>query len=219
MTAQTPTASTFTAADADAQSPQRTITTPATAQETQDAIDALLLLGTIGMHANPTANPEDNEMLMPIGGDNMAVTVASPHNDDVTPTDETIEIPKVGTVLGVAVKSDITDETEAPEPDVQEPTTDTPDSENKDKKNTNGGDPNSKNKSSKKKMFVTRQFGLKRRGKPQRKFKCSVCAKELDTVQEYNQHYLDNQHPNTMPILSALILIPTNNGKTQIQPC
>ena len=148
---QTPTA---TAANADTQLPQETITIPATAQEMQDVIDALLLLGTIGMHANPTENAEDNEMLMPIGGSSMAITDAPQHDEDVAPTDGTIKAPKVGAVLGVAVKSDITDEIETPEPDDnQVPTVNIPDTDAKDKRNIN--DPNSDNKSQKKKTFVT----------------------------------------------------------------
>ena len=67
QTLQTPIPSTSTDAhkQKDDSSVQKTITTPAMTQETQDAIDALLLLGTIGVPPNPTVDPEDNEILMP----------------------------------------------------------------------------------------------------------------------------------------------------------
>ena len=52
-TLQTPIPSTSTDAHTDDSSVQKTITTPATTQETQDAINALLLLGTIGVPPNP----------------------------------------------------------------------------------------------------------------------------------------------------------------------
>ena len=64
-TLQTLIPSTSTDAHTDDLSIQKTITTPAMTQETQDAIDALLLLGTIGVPPNPTVDPEDNEILMP----------------------------------------------------------------------------------------------------------------------------------------------------------
>ena len=154
MTVQTPTPSTSTAAETDAQSPQRTITTPAMTQETQDAIDALLLLGTLGVQPNPTMNPDDNEMLMPIGGNNIPVEVVLPENDGATPAEETTKNPKVGTVLGVAVKSDNLNELDAPEPDHQEQTNDGPDPKNNDNVNVDEDHPNSKNKDNKKKTFV-----------------------------------------------------------------
>ena len=55
------------------------------------------------------------------------------------------------------------------------------------------------NKGNKKKTFVTRQFGLKRRNRPKRKFKCEKCAQELETVRDYNQHYLDKHPPTPCP--------------------
>ena len=81
---------------------QGTITKPATTQETQDTIDALLLLGNMGMPPSLPENPEDNEVLMPIGGNSTV-------NDDnssstnialITTTTVSTSPPKVGTVLG-----------------------------------------------------------------------------------------------------------------------
>ena len=86
-----------------------------------------------------------------------------------------------------------------------------PDTGTKDKKNID--DPNSENKSHKKKTFVTRQYGLNRRGKQQRKFKCSVCTKKLDTVREYNQHYLDNHPPTPCPYCPWLFSLPRTMAK------
>ena len=173
---------------------QKTITKPATSQETEDAIEAPLLLRTMGM---PPPQPEDtfddNEVLMPIGvnqatDDSKAtITVLAMATTNRNP-------PKPGTVLGVAVKLDQGGESSKPENQEQKQT----DSNNKTKgksKSTAEADNQEKNgKNNKKKTFVTRQFGLKRRNRPWRKFKCEKCDQELNTVHDYNQHYLDN-HP------------------------
>ena len=108
----TATPSTSTDANKDESSTQGTITKPATTQETQDAIDALLLLGTMGMPPALPENPEDNKILMPIGG-NSTVNDDNSATTNVTTTTTTISTnpPMVGTVLGVAIKSDTGSET------------------------------------------------------------------------------------------------------------
>ena len=65
----------------------------------------------------------------------------------------------------------------------------------------------------KKKTFVTKEYGLKQRIKPSRKFKCGVCATELDTVCHYNQHYLDNHPPTPCPHCPCLFSSPYTMAK------
>ena len=71
-------------------------------------------------------------------------------------------------MLGVAVKTDQSDN-----PTVTE---DQPDDAD------DNGDTQTDDKNGKKKTFVTKEYGLKRRVKTKRKFKCGVCAAELDNV-------------------------------------
>ena len=191
QTLQTPIPSTSTNAHTDGSSVQKTITTPAMTQETQDAIDALLLLGTIGVPPNPPVDPEDNKILMPIGGNSLAADDTLPATNKATPTGVAVNTPQVGSVLGVAIKNDTMDEPDAQEPNNKQTENDNTNLENKDNANIDRANQNNNIKDNKKKTFVTRQFGLKRRNK----FKCGVCAKELDTVRDYNQHYLDNHLP------------------------
>ena len=132
------------------------ITTPAS-KETQDAIEALLLLGNVP--AQPAPDGDDNGILMPIGINTEEV----PNNPDKA------ETPEVGTVLSVAIKLDNVD---VPK------NVDTVD----DPVKTQEEDSNGNDKSAKRKTFVTREYCVKWRIKPQCKFKCGVCTVELDTV-------------------------------------
>ena len=69
------------------------------------------------------------------------------------------------------------------------------------------------NQSTKKKTFVTKEYGLKKRAKSKCKFKCGVCAMELDTVKDYNQHYLDNHPPTPCPYCPCLFSSPRTMAK------
>ena len=93
--------------------------------------------------------------------------------------------PKPGTLLGAAIKTDQGDNPTATE--------DQPDDAD------DNEDPQMDDKNGKNKTFVTKEYGLKRRAKTKRRFKCGVCAAELDNVQDYNQHYLDNHPPTPCP--------------------
>ena len=169
---------------------QETITKPATTQETEDVIEALLLLGTMGMPPPSSENDgADNEALMPIGV-NLTTDDNIGTDADAAPSIISTEPPKTGTGLEVAIEKDINgDPSDAQE---QEPKqTDVQKEQSEPKPPIKDDD---ENKGDKKKTFVTRQFGLKRRNRPRRKFKCEKCAQELETIRDYNQHYLDN-HP------------------------
>ena len=85
-----------------------TTTVPATSRETQDAIEALLLLGNPPEESLPGL--EDNEVLMPIAGPQQpnpeplpdVLSEVNPPNPPKTPGAG----PKPGTLLGVAIKTD-----------------------------------------------------------------------------------------------------------------
>ena len=145
--------STSATLESDVSVPQKTITTPATSQKTQDAIDALLLLGTFG--TQPTPNPDDNKCLMLIGGNNTAVEIALPDDDGEMPVKEPTNKPKVGTVFGVAIKSDTVDEPDTQEINDQENANDNQECTNDNDTNTSGKNTNNNNKDNKKKTFVT----------------------------------------------------------------
>ena len=126
-----------------------TTTVPATSHETQDAIDALLLLGNPPKASLPGL--EENKVLMPItrpqqAGPELLPNVPSDANLPIPP-EHLGAIPKPGTLLGVAVK---TDQNENP--------TVTDDQPNDADDN---GDSQTDDKNGKKKTFVTKEYGLK----------------------------------------------------------
>ena len=127
-----------------------TITVPATSCETQDVIDALLLLG------NPTEESlpglEDNEVLMPITRpqqtDPELLPSVPPDANPPIPPEPLGAVPKPGTLLGVAVKTD-----------QNENLTVTEDQPNDADDN---GDSQTDDKNGKKKTFVTKEYGMKK---------------------------------------------------------
>ena len=210
------TPSTSTNADKDESLTQGTITKPATTQETQDAIDALLLLGTIGMPPALPENPDDNEILMPIGGNPMGndETNATTNIPTTTTTIVSTDPPKVVPEMGVSDKSNTgVEPSDAQEPENTQLDNDDLNEDNKAKSNGDNDDQNKNSKNNKKKTFVTRQFGLKRRNRPRRKFKCEICAQELDTVHDYNQHYLYNHPLTPCPYCPCLFTSPRKMAK------
>ena len=178
-----------------------TTTVPATSCETQDVIDALLLLGYPPEESVPGL--EDNEVLMPIGRPQQPnpellpdiPSEANPTNPPKPPE----AVPKPGTLLGVAVKTDHSEN-----PTITE---DQPDDAD------DNDDSQTDDKNGKKKTFVTKEYGLKRRVKTKRKFKCGVCDAELDNVWDYNQHYLDNHPPTPCPYCPWLFSSPRTMAK------
>ena len=134
----------------------------------------MLLLGRVP--EQPAPDPEDNEILMPIGIN--VYTVETPENEYVLlpnvnpPTKDTgqEEPLKSGAILGVAIKLDTAD-IQNPKP-VDNP--------------KNEKDDNPAGKGVQKRTFITKVYGIRQRTKPVRKFKCSVCQAELDTVRDYN---------------------------------
>ena len=183
----------------DKTNPGKTTTIPVTSQESQEAIKALLMLGNPPEQAAP--DPDKNEILM---------SIAAPQEQDIHPVppalpvvnlpdnpDEAVEH-EPGTALGVAIKTDNVDNT----PDADDQPQEIDDDATKlDDKNV------------KKKTFVTKEYGLKQRIKPSRKFKCGVCAAELDTVRDYNQHYLDNHPLTPCPYCPRLFSSPRTMAK------
>ena len=130
-----------------------TTTVPATSCETQDTIDALLLLGNPPEESVPGL--EDNEVLMPIGRPQQPNPELLPDiPSEVTPPNPPKPlgaVPKPGTLLGVAVKTDHSEN-----PTITE---DQPDDAD------DNDDSQMDDKNGKKKTFVTKEYGLKRRVK------------------------------------------------------
>ena len=190
-------------------SKQETITKPATTQETEDAIEALLLLGTMGRPSSQSENDgADNELLMPIGvnlttDSNIDIDIdAAPHKIPTHP-------PKVDTGMDAAIEKDTGGEPSVvPDQEPQEK-----DAENKQNDPKPPIQEDDGNKGNRKKTFVTRQFGLKRRSRPKRKFKCEKCAQELETVRDYNQHYLDKHPPTPCPDCQRQFISPRTMAK------
>ena len=148
-------------------SKQETITKPATTQETEDTIEALLLLGTMGMPSPQSENDgAENETLMPIGvnlmTDNNIETDAN-----AAPPNIPTHPPKVDTGMDACYRKRIPVGEPSVVPD-QEPQE--KDEENKQNDPKPPIQEDDGNKGNKKKTFVTRQFGLKRRNRPKRKF-------------------------------------------------
>ena len=179
----------------------KTTTVSATSSETQDAIEALLLLGNPQEESVPGL--EDNEVLMPIArpqqiDPELLLDVPSDANPSNLP-EPLGAVPKPGTLLGVAVKTDKNENSIATE--------DQPDDAN------GNGDSQTEDKNGKKKTFITKEYGLKRRVKTKRKFKCGVCDAELDSVRDYNQHYSDNHPPTPCPYCPRLFSSPRTMAK------
>ena len=198
----TPSTLTDTNTNKDVSRAQETIMKPTTPQETQDAIEALLLLGTMGMPPPPLEdNADGNAVVMPIGA-NRATDDSDVTNSVPKRASTDLNPPKPGTVLGVAVKTDTDGELFKPQNQERNKRNGYDENENKERQPKPSAKEDNKNKKgndNKKKTFVTRQFGLKRRNRPRRKFKCEKCAQELNTVHDYNQHYLDNHPPTPCP--------------------
>ena len=129
---------------------------------------------------------EENEALMPIAGPQQSNIELLPDASlEANPTNPPGTAPRPGTLLGVAIKTDQGDN----------PTTTEDQLDDADDNNDNQRE----DKNGKKKTFVTKEYGLKRRAKTKRKFKCGVCSTELESVHDYNQHYLDNDPPTPCP--------------------
>ena len=162
-----------------------TTTVPATSQETQDIIEALLLLGNPSEQSLPGL--EENKAVMPIAGPQQPNIEPLPDASlEANPTNPQGTAPRPGTLIGVAIKTDQGDNPTATE--------DQPDDAD------DNDDNQTDDKNGKKKTFVTKEYGLKRRAKKtKREFKCGVCSTELESVHDYNQHYLDNHHPTPCP--------------------
>ena len=125
-----------------------TTTVPATSHETQDAIEALLLLGNPPEQSLPGL--EENEVLMPIAGPQQPNLEPLPDvPTEANPPNPSGAVPRPGTLLGVAIKTDQGDNPTATE--------DQPDDAD------DNDDTQMDDKNGKKKTFVTKEYGLKRR--------------------------------------------------------
>ena len=194
--------------------------TPATTTETRDAIEALLLLSEL-----PPINQvpdDDNSVLVPVGGGYQAGTNTD-QSDIIMPllpltseegtigealsakdrppkhssnNKETHALPLPGTVLGTSTKIDTGSDAninDNVEPKVQ---------------------PKPKSKPAPvKKELSFEHYGIKRKYKAVRTFKCKQCPAAMPSVQEYNKHYLDCHLPQTCPDCTKVFTSPRTLAK------
>ena len=64
-----------------------------------------------------------------------------------------------------------------------------------------------------KKDLNMKQYGIKRKYEQGCKFKCKLCAEKLSSVQEFNQHYLDNHPPLPCPDCTCMFISPLTLAK------
>ena len=64
-----------------------------------------------------------------------------------------------------------------------------------------------------KKDLNIKQYGIKRKYKLDHKFKCKLCAEKLSSIQEFNQHYLDNHPPLPCPDCTCVFISPWTLAK------
>ena len=64
-----------------------------------------------------------------------------------------------------------------------------------------------------KKDLNIKQYGIKRKYKLDRKFKCKLCGEKLSSVQEFNQHCLDNHPPLPCPDCTCMFISPQTLAK------
>ena len=168
----------------------KTLLTPATSAETQEAIEALLMLGVMPTLEN---NPGDNASLVPITGaapDDIREAWQEDETLEPPPTNQTLDQgintagnPPLGIVIGTAIKSDDKNDNDTQEVKIE------------------------------KKDLNIKQYGIKRKYKLDRKFKCKLCGEKLSSVQEFNQHCLDNHPPLPCPDCARIFISPQTLAK------
>ena len=165
---------------------------------------------------------DDNSMLVPIGGGNKPETSSEQSGTTIPLTPPTSEegtigeapnaedqhpehpsnnndapvLPLPGTVLGTVTKLDI--ESDANRNDNVDPKP----------------QPKPKPKPAPvKKELSFKQYGIKRKYKSARTFKCKICPAALLSVQEYNKHYLDCHPPQPCPDCTRVFTSPRTLAK------
>ena len=107
-----------------------------------------------------------------------------------TPTNQTLDQgintpgnPPLGIVIGTAIKSDDKNDNDTQEIKIE------------------------------KKDLNIKQYGIKRKYKLDRKFKCKLCGEKLSSVQEFNQHCLVNHPPLPCPDCTRSFISPRTLAK------
>ena len=169
-------------------SKSKTLLTPATSAETQEAIEALLMLGGLPTLEN---NPGDNASLVLITGATPDdVREAWQEDETLPPTNQTLDQginmagnPPLGIVIGTAIKSDDKNDNDTQEVKIE------------------------------KKDLNIKQYGIKRKYKLDWKFKCKLYGEKLSSIQEFNQHCLDNHPPLPCPDCARIFISPQTLAK------
>ena len=169
----------------------KTLLTPVTAAETKDAIEALLMLADIPALEN---NPDDNASIVPITGvapdkvreASQADEQApeSPRTNQIPdPLINTLGNPPPGIVIGTAIKTDGDTENDTQEVKIE------------------------------KKDLNIKQYGIKRKYKLDRKFKCKQCGENFPTSKNLTQHCSDNHPPLPCPDCPRVFISPRTLAK------
>ena len=168
----------------------KTLLTPATSAETQEAIEALLMLGDMPTLENI---PGDNASLVPVTGAALDDIHEAQQEDEALeppPTNQTLDQgintagnPPLDIEIGTAIKSDDKNNNDTQEVKIE------------------------------KKDLNIKQYGIKRKYKLDRKFKCKLCGEKLSSVQEFNQHCLDNHPPLPCPDCACIFISPRTLAK------
>ena len=203
-----------------------TILMPATSAETRDAIDTLLLLGELPMPSMSQTTGDDNALLVPIlnqnasqiGTNNLNIndvndtfdpnqqdpenpqTTTNEKSNNTSLVDQTPEPPPVNEDMkdiNIPVNPVVTIKQSTAEPSLTDLTTENPEP----------------TPTPTKKKLSFKQYGIKRKYKQSRKFKCKLCKSELASVQEYNQHYLDSHPPQPCPDCTHVFTSPRTLAK------
>ena len=167
-----------------------------------------------GMPTDEQPIPEnDNALLVPIGGAQPDIAFALMSNLDPLPANVTGNI-----------DANSTSKPMAPSEDTEATISDNTPNENPlpgsilrvpikiDMDASGTGDAKPKSVSTKKELTI-KQYKLKWKYKPDHKFKCGLCPAELKTVQEFNQHYLDNHLPLPCPDCTSVFTSPCTLAK------
>ena len=143
-------------------------------------------------HIEPETSGEKPGVTFPLAPENVA-TDEAPVKDNQYPempanNNEAPAIPLPGTVLGTAIKTDVEEQTSKTDKPDPKPTP-------------------------VKKELSFKQYGIKRKYKQSRMFKCKLCPSEMPSVQEYNKHYLDCHLPQLCPDCMRVFISPRTLAK------
>ena len=168
----------------------KTVDTVSTEEEL-DAIDALLSLGNV---RDDTLNKDDNAQLMPVGAPTNII--------DAAPVPVRLDQLNVDTAIAGIMQTEeleqqnVDDVTPAP----YETNTNKPADVKSDKAAEGTTDDRPKSASPMQGSLKIKMHALKKKAISNRKYKCSVCGVSKDSMQLVNEHHLKKHKPQICPV-------------------